>query len=75
MNFELKEFASIPADDRNEFPFTLETLALKKSGNVHIFEAQYQERTRCSCDGELGYGVFGKWNPTFIQENLVSFLL
>ena len=36
---ELKEFASVLADDRTEFALTLETLALKKSPNVHIFEA------------------------------------
>ena len=36
---ELKEFASVLADDRTEFALTLETLALKKSANVHIFEA------------------------------------
>ena len=34
---ELKEFASVLADDRTEFALTLETLALKKSANVHIF--------------------------------------
>ena len=38
VNFELKTFASIPVDDRNEFAFTLETLAFKKFANVHIFE-------------------------------------
>ena len=37
VNFELKELASIPADDRNEFALTLETRAFKKSANVHIF--------------------------------------
>ena len=36
MNFELKEFASIPADDRNdEFPFTFGES--KKFANVRIF--------------------------------------
>ena len=34
---ELKEFASVLADDRTEFALTLETLALKKSANVHIY--------------------------------------
>ena len=37
----LKEFASVLADDRTEF--ALETLALKKSANVHIFEAIKKE--------------------------------
>ena len=37
MNFEFKEFASIPADDRNEFAFTLEPLAFKKKTPVFIF--------------------------------------
>ena len=36
---ELREFASVLADDRTDFTLTLETLALKKSANVHIFEA------------------------------------
>ena len=40
---ELKVFASVLADDRNEFALTLETLALKKSANVHIFEAIKKE--------------------------------
>ena len=40
---ELKEFASVLADDRTEFALTLETLALKKSANVHIFEAIKKE--------------------------------
>ena len=40
---ELKEFASALADDRTEFALTLETLALKKSANVHIFEAIKKE--------------------------------
>ena len=43
VKFELKELASIPADDRNEFAFTLETLAFKKFANVHIFEAIKKE--------------------------------
>ena len=33
---ELMEFASVLADDGTEFALTLETLALKKSANVHI---------------------------------------
>ena len=40
---ELKEFAYVLADDRTEFALTLETLALKKSANVHIFEAIKKE--------------------------------
>ena len=40
---ELKVFASVLADDRNEFALTLETLALKKSANVHIFEGIKKE--------------------------------
>ena len=40
---ELKEFVSVLADDRTEFALTLETLALKKSANVHIFEAIKKE--------------------------------
>ena len=40
---ELKEFASVLADDRTEFALTLETLALKKSAKVHIFKAIKKE--------------------------------
>ena len=40
---ELMEFASVLADDGTEFALTLETLALKKSVNVHIFEALKKE--------------------------------
>ena len=40
---EFKEFASVLADDRTEFALTLETLALKKSANVHIFETIKKE--------------------------------
>ena len=40
---ELKEFASVLADDRTEFALTLKTLALKRSANVHIFEAIKKE--------------------------------
>ena len=40
---ELKVFAYVLAVDRNEFAMTLETLALKKSANVHIFEAIKKE--------------------------------
>ena len=40
---ELKEFTSVLADDRTEFALTLETLALKKSAKVHIFEAIKKE--------------------------------
>lgn len=35
---ELKVFATALTDDRNEFALTLETLALKKSANFHIFK-------------------------------------
>ena len=35
---ELKVFATVLADDRNEFALTLETLALNKSANFHIFQ-------------------------------------
>lgn len=35
---ELKVFATVLTDDRNEFALTLETLALKKSANFHIFQ-------------------------------------
>ena len=38
MNFELKEFASIPADDRNEIHFWRLSLS-----NVHIFEGIKKE--------------------------------
>ena len=38
MKFELKEFASIPADDRNKFHFWR-----LKFANVHIFEAIKEE--------------------------------
>ena len=44
---ELKVFASVLADDRTEFALTLETLALKKSANVHIFEAIKKELDAC----------------------------
>ena len=40
---ELKKFASVFAEDRTEFALTLEILALKKSANVHIFEAIKKE--------------------------------
>ena len=36
---ELKEFATVLADDEHEYALTLETLALKKSANIHIFES------------------------------------
>ena len=35
---ELKVFATALTDDRNEFALTLETLALKKSANFHMFQ-------------------------------------
>ena len=35
---ELKVFVTVLTDDRNEFALTLETLALKKSANFHIFQ-------------------------------------
>ena len=40
---ELKEFASVLADDWTEFALTLETLEPKRSANVHIFEAIKKE--------------------------------
>ena len=40
---ELKKFASVLADDRTQFALTLVTLALKKSANVHIFQAIKKE--------------------------------
>jgi hypothetical protein len=36
---QLKLFAAVLADDQNEFAFTLESLALKKSANIHVFES------------------------------------
>ena len=39
MNFQLKEFASIPADDRNKIHFW----RLLEVANVHIFEAIKKE--------------------------------
>lgn len=35
---ELKLFATVLVDDKNDFALSLETLALKKSANLHIFE-------------------------------------
>ena len=40
---ELKEFAYVLADDVNEFALSLETLALKGSANIHIFEQIKEE--------------------------------
>ena len=40
---ELKEFAYVLADDVNEFALSLETLALKRSANIHIFEQIKEE--------------------------------
>ena len=37
-DIELKQFATVLADDKSEVVLTLETLALKKSANIHIFE-------------------------------------
>ena len=37
-DIELKQFAIVLADDKSEVVLTLETLALKKSANIHIFE-------------------------------------
>ena len=37
-DIELKQSAIVLADDKSEFVLTLETLALKKSANIHIFE-------------------------------------
>ena len=38
LEVELKVFASVLADDQDDFALTLETLALKKSVNFHIFQ-------------------------------------
>jgi len=35
---ELKQLAIVLADDKNKFALRLETLALKKSTNIHVFE-------------------------------------
>lgn len=40
---ELKQFAIVVADDKSEFALTLETSALKKSSNIHIFEQVKKE--------------------------------
>ena len=42
-DIELKQFAIVLADDISEFTLTLETLALKKSANIHIFEQVKKE--------------------------------
>ena len=42
-DIELKQFAIVLADDKSEFALTLETLALKKSANIHIFEQVKKE--------------------------------
>ena len=40
---ELRQFAIVVADDKNEFALTLDTSALKKSANIHIFEQVKKE--------------------------------
>ena len=42
-DIELKQFAIGLADNKSEFALTLETLALKKSANIHIFEQVKKE--------------------------------
>ena len=42
-DMELKQFPIVLADDKSEFALTLETLALKKSANIHIFEQVKKE--------------------------------
>ena len=42
-DIKLKQFAIVLADDKSEFALTLETLALKKSANIHIFEQVKKE--------------------------------
>ena len=37
-DIELKQFAIGLADDKSEFALTSETMALKKSANIRIFE-------------------------------------
>ena len=44
---EQKQFALVLADDRTEYALTLETLAIKKSANLHIFEAIKKELDAC----------------------------
>ena len=43
---ELKEFAYVLADNVNEFVLSLETLVLKRSANIHIFEQIKEELER-----------------------------
>ncbi|XP_028406170.1 uncharacterized protein LOC114528693 [Dendronephthya gigantea] len=48
-SFELKLFALVLADDENDFALTLESLALKKSANIHVFESikkEFDEKLR-----------------------------
>jgi len=35
---EMKQLAIVLADDKNKFALRLETLALKKSTSIHVFE-------------------------------------
>ena len=42
-DIELKQFAIGLADDKSEFALTSETLALKKSANIRIFEQVKKE--------------------------------
>jgi len=41
---EWKQFAIVPADDKNEFAVRLGTLALKKSVNIHILKTELDAR-------------------------------
>ena len=36
-NMELRQFAIMRGDDNSELALTLETLALKKSANIHVY--------------------------------------
>lgn len=61
---ELKVFAAVLADDETEFALSLETLALKKSSNLHIFEdikkeldARLQKENACSSSTKKGKAI------------------
>jgi len=68
---ELKVFASVLADDRNEFALTLETLALKESANVHIFEAIKKELDALSQTGNM-LSSFKKGKGNAIDTSVVK---
>ena len=60
---ELKVFSFVLADGRTEFASTLETLALKKSAIVHIFEAIKKELdARLQTENSLSSFKKGKGN-------------